>query len=202
MRRNLDLAVRAALIGGAVLALAGCGAQAKVITAITSNNDQIKFLYVQGGSQGIIKCGVAGDGALSKCRDHGGSRKRLPRRLGLAACCGDGLRGATRTTSTRSMQRVGAALLVDPRAGEWLGRAVTGAIEDSVRESFGGAAYAREIPLVHTGDHVDKAGEGARELERDSEEGADSGWGRRGALRGKHHPGGGWRSARVVRGSS
>ena len=69
MRRTLNLAVRAAVLGGALLALGGCGAQAKVITAITNNNDQIKFLYVQGGSQGIIKCGVAADGALSKCRD-------------------------------------------------------------------------------------------------------------------------------------
>jgi hypothetical protein len=60
---------RAALLGGSLLALGGCGAPAKVITAITNNNDQIKFLYVQGGSQGIIKCGVAADGALSKCRD-------------------------------------------------------------------------------------------------------------------------------------
>ena len=60
---------RAALIGGSLLALGGCKAPAKVITAITNNNDQIKFLYVQGGSQGIIKCGVATDGALSKCRD-------------------------------------------------------------------------------------------------------------------------------------
>ena len=69
MRRLLLSTTRAALIGGALLALGGCAAQAKVITAITSNNDQIKFLYVQGGSQGIIKCGVATDGALSKCRD-------------------------------------------------------------------------------------------------------------------------------------
>lgn len=60
---------RAALIGGALLALGGCAAPAKVITSITNNNDQIKFLYVQGSAQGIIKCGVAADGALSKCRD-------------------------------------------------------------------------------------------------------------------------------------
>ena len=69
MRRLLMLTTRGALIAGALLALGGCAARAKVITAITNNNDQIKFLYVQGDSQGIIKCGVAAVVALSKCRD-------------------------------------------------------------------------------------------------------------------------------------
>lgn len=53
----------------AVLAGGGCAAPAKVITAITNNNDQIKFLYSQGTSQGIIKCTVGPAGALSQCRE-------------------------------------------------------------------------------------------------------------------------------------
>jgi hypothetical protein len=58
---------------GAALLLAltcsGCTAHAKWITAITSSNDQIKFLYVQGNSQGIIKCAIGPAGALSQCRE-------------------------------------------------------------------------------------------------------------------------------------
>jgi hypothetical protein len=61
--------MKVALLVGSALGLAGCAPQAKIITAITSSNDQIKFLYVQGGGQGIVKCAVAPDGALGKCRD-------------------------------------------------------------------------------------------------------------------------------------
>ena len=52
-----------------LLGAGGCAAPAKVITAITNNNEQIKFLYVQGNSQGIIKCTVGAAGALSQCRE-------------------------------------------------------------------------------------------------------------------------------------
>ena len=46
------------------LAAAGCAPQAKVVTAITNSTDQVKFLYVQGASQGIIRCTVGPGGAL------------------------------------------------------------------------------------------------------------------------------------------
>jgi hypothetical protein len=47
---------------------AGCAPPPKVVTQITSARDQIKFLVVQGNQQQVIKCQVAGDGALSNCR--------------------------------------------------------------------------------------------------------------------------------------
>lgn len=52
----------------ALLGLAGCAPPPKVVTQITSARDQIKFLVVQGNQQQVIKCQVAGDGALSNCR--------------------------------------------------------------------------------------------------------------------------------------
>lgn len=52
-----------------LLTVSGCVTPAKWITAITTRNDQIKFLYVQGKSQGIIKCMVGPAGALSQCRE-------------------------------------------------------------------------------------------------------------------------------------
>ena len=51
------------------LTAGGCVTPAKYITAITNSNDQIKFLYVQGTRQGIIKCSVGQAGALSQCRE-------------------------------------------------------------------------------------------------------------------------------------
>ncbi|UQA62451.1 hypothetical protein [Polyangium aurulentum] len=47
---------------------AGCAPPPKVVTQITSARDQIKFLIVQGDQQQVLKCQVAGDGALSNCR--------------------------------------------------------------------------------------------------------------------------------------
>jgi hypothetical protein len=49
-------------------ALAGCASSPRVVTAITSSRDQMKFLYFEGSDQGVIKCKVASDGALSDCR--------------------------------------------------------------------------------------------------------------------------------------
>jgi hypothetical protein len=73
MTGRLRRTSRAAAVGLAVtlaaLAAGGCAAPAKVIKAITSNTDQIKFLYEQGNSQGIIKCTVGAAGALSQCRE-------------------------------------------------------------------------------------------------------------------------------------
>lgn len=50
----------------AALASSGCSA-ARVCRGITSRNDEMKFLYYQGGDTGVIKCQVAGDGSLSAC---------------------------------------------------------------------------------------------------------------------------------------
>lgn len=73
MNRSIKRTMR---VAAAALTLAlfgagagGCAAPAKVIKAITNNNDQIKFLYVQGTSQGIIKCTVGPAGALTQCRE-------------------------------------------------------------------------------------------------------------------------------------
>lgn len=65
---RVGLASRAALVAIAVTAVAGCGGSPRVVTAVTSSRDQIKFLYFEGSDQGVIKCKVAGDGALSACR--------------------------------------------------------------------------------------------------------------------------------------
>lgn len=51
-----------------LLLLAGCARSPRVVTAITYSRDQIKFLYNEGGSQGILKCKVNPGGALSECR--------------------------------------------------------------------------------------------------------------------------------------
>ena len=69
MRRTLKGLCRAAIFAGVALSLGGCAARAKVITGITSANDQIKFLYVQGQHQGLVKCTVGAEGALSKCHE-------------------------------------------------------------------------------------------------------------------------------------
>ena len=57
----------ATLLVGLASMIGGC-ASPRVVTAVTSSRDQIKFLYVEGSDQGVIKCSVAGDGALSGCR--------------------------------------------------------------------------------------------------------------------------------------
>ena len=67
MKWILTTTMRAAIL--AALVVSGCAAPAKFITAITSSNDQIKFLYVQGGGQGIIKCAIGPAGALTQCRE-------------------------------------------------------------------------------------------------------------------------------------
>jgi hypothetical protein len=57
-------------MGGALLT--ACGPPAKMIDQITmgaERTNQIKFLYSQGKDQGIVKCTVAADGALSQCRN-------------------------------------------------------------------------------------------------------------------------------------
>lgn len=58
---------RIALIAIAMAAVSGCASSPRVVTAITSSRDQIKFLYIEGSDQGVIKCKVGGDGALGQC---------------------------------------------------------------------------------------------------------------------------------------
>ncbi len=54
---------------GASLALSSAAcASPRVISGITSSRDQIKFLYQEGSSQGVLKCKVAPDASLSECR--------------------------------------------------------------------------------------------------------------------------------------
>lgn len=53
---------------GASLALSSAAcASPRVISGITSSRDQIKFLYQEGSSQGVLKCKVAPDAALTDC---------------------------------------------------------------------------------------------------------------------------------------
>lgn len=49
-----------------VLGSTGCSS-ARVCRGITSRADEVKFLYYEGGDTGVIKCRMAGDGALSDC---------------------------------------------------------------------------------------------------------------------------------------
>lgn len=59
---------RVALMAVAVSAATGCAGSPRVVTAITSSRDQVKFLYIEGSDQGVIKCKVGGDGTLGQCR--------------------------------------------------------------------------------------------------------------------------------------
>ena len=95
------------------------------------------------------------------------------------------MRGAPRPPRAGSLQRLGTALLVDPRAQERIRTAVACAIEDGVGEREGGASKAYPVGLVHAPEEVDEAGEGARELQGNGEEGSNRRRGRRVVLRGK-----------------
>jgi hypothetical protein len=59
---------RGALMAVVTMLAGGCASSPRVVTAITSSRDQIKFLYVEGSDQGVIKCKVGGDGSLTQCR--------------------------------------------------------------------------------------------------------------------------------------
>lgn len=61
-------ASRVALMVFGLALMGGCASSPRVVTAITSSRDQVKFLYVEGNDQGVIKCKVGGDGALGQCR--------------------------------------------------------------------------------------------------------------------------------------
>ncbi|MFT3765718.1 MAG: hypothetical protein QM820_09405 [Minicystis sp.] len=69
MGRTLDRIAIAAILAAIGIAAGGCAPPAKVVTAITNSREQVKFLYVQGESQGIVKCAVGPSGALSQCRE-------------------------------------------------------------------------------------------------------------------------------------
>ncbi|MFN7134100.1 MAG: hypothetical protein ACK4N5_18625, partial [Myxococcales bacterium] len=57
------------MLAGTLVTLSGC-AGPKVISAMTSRNDRIKFVYFQnrffGGQQGLIECKTGQDGTLSE----------------------------------------------------------------------------------------------------------------------------------------
>lgn len=54
------------VLAGAGLASVGCS-HPRLVRGITSRNDEVKFLYVEGGDTGVIKCKMGADGALSEC---------------------------------------------------------------------------------------------------------------------------------------
>ncbi len=64
MNTNLS---KVAVAAGLAFALAGC-AKPRVVQAITGRQDHLKFLYVEGSEQGIVRCKVGPDGALSACQ--------------------------------------------------------------------------------------------------------------------------------------
>ena len=63
MKDSIALGVLVAIALGAV----GCGSP-RVVRGITSRADQVKFLYIEGGDTGVVKCELGPDGALSNCR--------------------------------------------------------------------------------------------------------------------------------------
>jgi hypothetical protein len=66
----MTLSTRMAVMGGLLASglMTAC-ANPKLIASSTGGPGQIKMLYVDGNSQGVIKCDKADDGALSKCRE-------------------------------------------------------------------------------------------------------------------------------------
>jgi hypothetical protein len=68
-RARIAALARAAALASLALGATGCAPPAKLVTHISTARDQIKLLYEQGGRQGVLKCQVAADGALSRCRD-------------------------------------------------------------------------------------------------------------------------------------
>lgn len=49
------------------LAAVGCGSP-RIVRGITSRGDQVKFLYIEGGDTGVVKCKLNPDGTLTSCR--------------------------------------------------------------------------------------------------------------------------------------
>lgn len=58
----------AAILVATALGSVGC-ANPRVVRGITSRADQVKFLYIQGGDTGIVRCQMGADGALSNCHN-------------------------------------------------------------------------------------------------------------------------------------
>ena len=52
----------------AVIALATGCAGPRYVAASTGSKGQVKFLWTDGGDQGVVKCSVAKDGDLNQCR--------------------------------------------------------------------------------------------------------------------------------------
>ena len=62
MNSSLSLGILVAM----GLVAVGCGSP-RVVRGITSRADQVKFLYIEGGDTGVVKCQLGADGSLSKC---------------------------------------------------------------------------------------------------------------------------------------
>jgi hypothetical protein len=56
----------AAVALAAAASVIGC-AGPRLVKAISSRGDEVKFLYIQGSDTGIIRCKMAVDGALAEC---------------------------------------------------------------------------------------------------------------------------------------
>ena len=63
MKNSIALGILAAMAAASV----GCGSP-RVVRGITSRADQVKFLYIEGGDTGVVKCQLGSDGTLSSCR--------------------------------------------------------------------------------------------------------------------------------------
>ncbi|OJY25994.1 MAG: hypothetical protein BGO98_36015 [Myxococcales bacterium 68-20] len=62
MKTSIALGILAAMAFAAI----GCGSP-RVVRGITSRADQVKFLYIEGGDTGVVKCQLGADGTLSNC---------------------------------------------------------------------------------------------------------------------------------------
>jgi hypothetical protein len=60
-------AARVALLACVAVFASACGSP-RVIQAITGARDQMKFVYREGGAQGVLKCAVLPNGQLTQCR--------------------------------------------------------------------------------------------------------------------------------------
>jgi len=58
----------AAMVLVVLATLSGACSSPRLVRGITSRNDELKFLYYEGGDTGVIKCKIGADGALSECR--------------------------------------------------------------------------------------------------------------------------------------
>ena len=62
----MKTSIAVGILAAVAFASVGCGSP-RVVRGITSRADQVKFLYVEGGDTGVVKCQLGTDGSLSKC---------------------------------------------------------------------------------------------------------------------------------------